>query len=265
MTSIIGSLIDAASDFGQMAWSQYLNKKNMRDQAALQYQYAERYAKNSPSWNIQGLRDAGLNPILAVSNGVNLGANIPNISNSSPSGGGKGTKFTEALNNIQQNQIGLKQASAAETQSNASVIQAEASAKQANAALLRAQSEASLNAAKTNQVNQEIIHNRQGGGFKTDTAADIYRAVFKSADGLNDLQKMQDSLYTNAEPYLEHSPKPNHFNPDLTPYGSNSNKTDEPSRPLKRILREDERKSKRTKIPYNWNRPSLWLPPTIGF
>lgn len=42
-----------------------------------QYQYAQRYAENSPSWNVLGLRNAGLNPILAVSNGANLGATIP--------------------------------------------------------------------------------------------------------------------------------------------------------------------------------------------
>lgn len=42
-----------------------------------QYQYAQRYAENSPSWTVSGLRNAGLNPILAVSNGANFTSTIP--------------------------------------------------------------------------------------------------------------------------------------------------------------------------------------------
>lgn len=73
--------VKAGSDWLKGTTSNYFAEKRARDQAALEYEYAERYAKNSPSWNVQGLRDAGLNPILAASNGVHTSSWSP----SSPS------------------------------------------------------------------------------------------------------------------------------------------------------------------------------------
>ena len=50
-----------------------------------QYKYAQKYAKNSPSWNVEGLRAAGLNPILAI-NGGNI-SDVTTPDASMPSGG----------------------------------------------------------------------------------------------------------------------------------------------------------------------------------
>lgn len=50
-----------------------------------QYKYAQKYALNSPSWNVEGLRRAGLNPILAVNGGNISDVNAPD--SSMPSGG----------------------------------------------------------------------------------------------------------------------------------------------------------------------------------
>ena len=49
----------AAAGIGLGAASTALNAK-------LQYRYAKKYALNSPSWQMAGLKDAGLNPILAA-------------------------------------------------------------------------------------------------------------------------------------------------------------------------------------------------------
>lgn len=63
-------------------WNRKSEKRAYQTQLNLmkaQYAYAQRYAENSPSWNVTGLRNAGLNPILAVSNGVNLGASTASV------------------------------------------------------------------------------------------------------------------------------------------------------------------------------------------
>ena len=61
-----------------------------------QYKYAQKYAKNSPSWNVEGLRAAGLNPILAI-NGGNI-SDVTTPDASMPSGGqGFGVKFGSKL------------------------------------------------------------------------------------------------------------------------------------------------------------------------
>lgn len=46
----------------------------MHEQARLNYQYAQKSAENSPTWNRQGLESAGYNPMLAVQNATS-GAN----------------------------------------------------------------------------------------------------------------------------------------------------------------------------------------------
>lgn len=48
-----------------------------------QYQYAQRYAENSPSWNVKGLRAAGLNPILAAAGGSFGGGSVPSVPSTS--------------------------------------------------------------------------------------------------------------------------------------------------------------------------------------
>lgn len=50
---------------------------NLREQLKLQYQYANAYSVNSPSWRVEGLRKAGLNPILAAGNSSPI---LPSVS-----------------------------------------------------------------------------------------------------------------------------------------------------------------------------------------
>lgn len=46
------------------------NKDMAKYNSALQYEYAQRYAENNPSWQRKGLENAGYNPLLAISSGV---------------------------------------------------------------------------------------------------------------------------------------------------------------------------------------------------
>lgn len=114
------------------AITRHWNKKDSHSSALLQYdlnkkfnewlipyqlrknfQYAERYAKNGPSWNVEGLRAAGLNPILAASGGFHGGSSP---SSSVGSSGGVSAPQTHgsslpsadiigAINGIKQNEL----------------------------------------------------------------------------------------------------------------------------------------------------------------
>lgn len=73
---------DGLLGFGAGLGANYLNgmmstafsKELQENQGAVNYKYAEKSAKNSPSWNRQGLESAGYNPMLAVQNATS-GAN----------------------------------------------------------------------------------------------------------------------------------------------------------------------------------------------
>lgn len=62
-------------NFLNSAFSTYLGNKsasksvsNAKKLAQIQYDFSRQYSLNSPSWNVEGLRNAGLNPILATGN-----------------------------------------------------------------------------------------------------------------------------------------------------------------------------------------------------
>lgn len=145
-SDIISSLIGAGADyiigtqnaflgdyFGRKQRSQQskLSYEMANYEAALNYQYsklyneqnfalAQRYAQNSAKWSVDGLRNAGLNPILAAGGGfnANLGSagvtsdtsvDMPGMS-ANPSVGMPG-RFTEALgllNNIKETNSRVK-------------------------------------------------------------------------------------------------------------------------------------------------------------
>ena len=71
--SILASGLDAgvSSAFGLLgAHSGYKRSKRLaKYQAKLNYNYAQKYALNSPSWTVRGYRAAGINPILAAMHG----------------------------------------------------------------------------------------------------------------------------------------------------------------------------------------------------
>lgn len=72
-SSLLASGLDAgvSSAFGLLgAHSGYKRSKRLaKYQAKLNYNYAQKYALNSPSWTVRGYRAAGINPILAAMHG----------------------------------------------------------------------------------------------------------------------------------------------------------------------------------------------------
>lgn len=192
--SFLGSLVDAATGFGGSFLGQYFNKKNMRDQAGLQYDYAARYAKNSPTWNIEGLRYAGLNPMLAVSNGVNFGANIPSLSNHSPDVK-VNTKFMEGLRAENEIAIGRQNA-------DANTTNAESQGVSAAADMLRAKSDAALKSAQTAETLQRTGFERDRLGQKRYNSP-IVRDVMGMVDDLTDASK---EVFDDVSSYLTTEP-----------------------------------------------------------
>lgn len=72
-SSLLASGLDAgvSSAFGLAGANRgYIKSKRLAKwQAALNYDYARQYARNSPSWTVSGYRRAGINPILAAMHG----------------------------------------------------------------------------------------------------------------------------------------------------------------------------------------------------
>ena len=79
--SALGSLLASRAGSGMQFG---LNKELISHQSKTNYKYAEKYAKEGPSWNRLGLESAGYNPMLAVQNATS-GANSSWASGSSVS------------------------------------------------------------------------------------------------------------------------------------------------------------------------------------
>lgn len=77
-STIEGFLTGGISDYFSRKSEEraYERQKDLMEE---QYKYAGLYALNSPSWTVKGLRDAGINPIIAFSKGANVGSTVPSI------------------------------------------------------------------------------------------------------------------------------------------------------------------------------------------
>lgn len=72
--ALFGALAGGASSIASSFLSYGQQKKLATHNAKLNYQYAEKSARNAPTWNRAGLETAGYNPMLAVQNATS-GAN----------------------------------------------------------------------------------------------------------------------------------------------------------------------------------------------
>lgn len=112
MIGQIGSgLIGGASNIASSFLSYGQQKKLAEHIAKLNYEYAEKSARNQPTWNRAGLESAGYNPMLAVLNstsGANSSwtsaqsANAPDISGGISSGIANAQSFQRLKNETQQ-------------------------------------------------------------------------------------------------------------------------------------------------------------------
>lgn len=73
-----GSSMNLGTNMLQGAINNYWHTKS----ASTQYHYTRKYTKNSPSWQVEGLRKAGLNPILAAGGGFSPSSWSPSAASS---------------------------------------------------------------------------------------------------------------------------------------------------------------------------------------
>lgn len=87
-----------ANNVGSMLLGNKLGRDNAALQAALNYKYALKMAENGPSASVAGLRKAGLNPILAATDGAFATPSFNGTSLSFPSSGsGDGNAISAAM------------------------------------------------------------------------------------------------------------------------------------------------------------------------
>lgn len=72
--SLAGGGLDMVNQWGMnklnAQMQDHYSKRQAERNMALQYNYARLYAQNNPSWQVEGLRAANLNPILTATNGA---------------------------------------------------------------------------------------------------------------------------------------------------------------------------------------------------
>lgn len=109
--SLLGSAIGAGGSVAGAGLSYKHQKQLSEHNAKLNYQYAEKTARNQPIWNRAGLESAGYNPMLAVQNatsGANSSwtsaqsANAPDIAGGISSGIANAQSFQRLKNETQQ-------------------------------------------------------------------------------------------------------------------------------------------------------------------
>lgn len=79
-TTAMQAAAQQGSSFLGALQNYYFGKKSEKNSLARQYYYAQQYALNSPSWTVQGLRNANLNPILAATDGAFSSPTVPSVS-----------------------------------------------------------------------------------------------------------------------------------------------------------------------------------------
>lgn len=169
----------------------YYAKKRAKEAARLNYEYAQRYAENSPMWQVSGLRKAGLNPILATHGGFSpsMGSSVQVTDNVHSNGGSAGGESPFAItraNRLAKSQIEQVESTVELNRANA------------NATTMKAQAEVALANAKLREINQRIENVEKGGGYRNPLYSDVYRTV-------GELYHMpRDEEFVDS--YLNHGP-----------------------------------------------------------
>lgn len=180
-----------------------------------QYDYAQRYAENTPSWQVKGLRDAGLNPILAVSNGVTMGGSAPIVPSASSHRSPNTSKASFSG-------TGLLPFDRRITKQNADShsLMAQAADKQGEAALIKANTDRSRLAsdvaktlAETELTKQKHERGKGDAGYRQDWMADVHRVLLPFYESAVELgKKGRDFVFErlksehDSNPYLQHGP-----------------------------------------------------------
>lgn len=196
---------DPLGSFGESLMASYFNEKMLKRNAALQYQYAQRYAENTPTWSVKGLRNAGLNPILAVSNGVSFGGNTPSIPQTDDFQGSSLGFNGTVMRKIQQKQA-QSNIETQESQKQLNDANASAALQNAKANTMQAQAAVAESNARIAQINQTVENIDKGGGYKTSVGQDFHRTLDGVYNGVKELWRDASSS-DDKGPYLQNSPK----------------------------------------------------------
>lgn len=122
--SVAGSLLSGMFSMGGSGMQFGLNKGLINHQAKKNYEYAEKTARNLPSWNRAGLESAGYNPLLAVQNATS-GANASWASGSSVSNPDLASAISTGVANAQSFQRLKNETDQAESQTDKNYAEAD--------------------------------------------------------------------------------------------------------------------------------------------
>ena len=193
------------------------NKQLQANQARLNYEYAEKSAKNSPSWNRAGLESAGYNPMLAVQNATS-GANASWTSGASNSQTDYASAISQGIANAQSLQRLRNETSQAESQTDKNYAEAdEAKARKAQLEIENSQlperikkeiaktsAETSLIETQSHQID-ELLRLREKElsiqGYNATTSRRIYELDKQVQDIMRDVQGRYKD-WGKKHPYL---------------------------------------------------------------
>lgn len=205
----IGALLAAggglAAKYGETYLKQFQQNRFNRSMvdltAAVNYAYAKKYAENSPSWTVKGLRDAGLNPILAADGGftASTGSSVGGYSSSIPSD--SANPVSEYLSqeesstrkkNLEAQGTQIKaNIDTLESQKNLNDANASAVLQNASATTMKAQADVAEANARIEEINQRVRFNEAGHGFKTpflNDASRIGKELYNSPKANDDVR-----------------------------------------------------------------------------
>lgn len=113
----------------------------------LEYDWSKRYAENSAKWNVQGLKNAGLNPLLAASNG-NFSSTFGNSSPVTASRSSSGSALGRSADMHGNRDVGSTLSNVGSTVMKAVLADSEMTQAEASANVAEQTQEANINSAK---------------------------------------------------------------------------------------------------------------------
>lgn len=124
----------------------------------LEYDWSQRYAENSAKWNVTGLKAAGLNPLLAASNG-NFASTYGSSSPVTASRSGGGSALGRSADMHGERDVGTTLANVGGTVMRAALADSEMTKAESSADIAEHTTEAQINSARAQSVlNAEKIN-----------------------------------------------------------------------------------------------------------
>lgn len=124
-----------------------LDKKYNEWYKQLEYDWSKRYAENSAKWNVEGLKNAGLNPLLAASNG-NFASTYGNSSPVTATRSSSGSALGKSADMHGNRDVGSTLANVGSTVMKAVLADSEMTQAEASANVAEKTQEANINSAK---------------------------------------------------------------------------------------------------------------------